>query len=75
MKELLRYATERCRDCGRGLTWIEVAFGRAGDPVCGRCLMVRRGDKYRDGSAPTFPESELGDRVGTQTEVKGGTRR
>lgn len=32
---------ERCGDCGKSLHWIEIAFGRFNDPVCGRCLIVR----------------------------------
>jgi len=38
---LTRYASERCGDCSRGLTWIEIAFGRFNDPVCGACLIKR----------------------------------
>lgn len=37
-----RYTCERCGDCGRGLTFIEIGFGRVNDPVCGRCLMKRQ---------------------------------
>lgn len=36
-----RYPSVRCDDCGRSLTWIEIAFGRLYDPCCGRCLMNR----------------------------------
>ena len=39
---LPRYTSERCGDCGQGLTWIEIAFGRIADPVCGACLLKRR---------------------------------
>jgi len=39
---LERYPNNPCGDCGRGLTWIEIAFGRAFDPVCGACLIKRR---------------------------------
>lgn len=37
-----RSTSERCGTCGYGLTWIEIAFGQIGDPVCGRCLKARR---------------------------------
>ena len=43
-KPLLRYACERCNQCSRRLTWIEIAFGRVGDPVCGACLLKRERD-------------------------------
>lgn len=39
---LTRYACERCAHCGRGLNWIEIAFGTIADPTCGRCLINRR---------------------------------
>lgn len=39
---LPRYSSVRCGDCGQGLTWIEIAFGRFFDPVCGACLLKRR---------------------------------
>lgn len=45
---LQRYACERCADCGRGLTWIEIAFGKFGDPVCGRCLQLRIAQHERE---------------------------
>lgn len=43
-----RHSCERCAECGRGLTWIEIAFGRLGDPVCGRCLIERRADQAQE---------------------------
>lgn len=39
---LPRYHDVRCGDCGQGLTWIEIAFGRFLDPVCGPCLLSRQ---------------------------------
>jgi len=32
---------ELCGDCGKPLTWIEIAFGTITDPVCGKCLKYR----------------------------------
>lgn len=37
---LRRYADVRCVDCGRGCTWIEIAFGH-GPQLCGACLKKR----------------------------------
>lgn len=42
MRDIPRYNSVRCGDCGRGLTSIEIAFGRFNDPVCGRCLQSRK---------------------------------
>ena len=42
---MTRYTSEWCNDCGQGLTWIEIAFGRVADPVCGPCLQVRRDER------------------------------
>lgn len=49
-----RYTSERCGDCGKDLTWIEIAFGRIFDPVCGACLIRRR--------AIVNPEASRGER-------------
>ncbi len=47
-----RYTSERCGTCGQGLTWIEIAFGRFLDPVCGACLRLRPNQGL---SAPPCP--------------------
>ena len=42
---LEQYSSERCGDCGQGLNWIEIAFGRVSDPICGKCLKKRKEDE------------------------------
>jgi endogenous inhibitor of DNA gyrase (YacG/DUF329 family) len=39
---MTRYPNTPCHECGRGLTWVEIAFGSAHDQVCGGCLIRRR---------------------------------
>ena len=57
---MTRYSCERCGDCGQGLTWIEIAFGRFADPVCGACLQKRI--PTIDLDAMTLEECEAADR-------------
>lgn len=57
-------STERCATCGRALTWLEIAFGRFNDPVCGKCLgerptvrALKRSDKDRELTAALDTEA------------------
>ncbi len=45
---LARYNECRCGQCGRGMTWIEIAFGSFFDPICGPCLVVRNAKKAEE---------------------------